>query len=55
MKVAGIILIVIQVIALFGSIASGAFATMGIVEMIGFFIPSIIGIILIVAAKKREK
>lgn len=55
MKIAGIILIVLEVIALFGSISSGAFATMGIIEMIGFFLPAIIGIILIVVAKRREQ
>ena len=49
----GVALIVIQVLALFGSVSSGSFSTMGIVEMIGFFIPAIIGVVLIVTSKSK--
>lgn len=54
MKKAGIVLIVLQVLAIFGTISNGGFATMGVPKMIGYFLPAIIGIILIVVAKRRE-
>lgn len=44
----GVVLIIIQALALFGTISSGGFDTMGIVERIGYFLPAIIGVVLIV-------
>ncbi len=49
----GVILIVLQVLAVFGTAAGGGFSSMGAVEMIGYFLPSIIGVILIIMSKKK--
>ena len=48
----GIALIILQVIAVLGALSSGSLATMGGAELIGFFIPAIIGVILIVKGKE---
>lgn len=48
----GVALIILQVIAVFGAISSGSLSTMGGAKLIGFFIPAIIGVILIAANKK---
>ena len=70
MKIAGIVLIILQCVAIFGSLAQdvarnekvgSGFLTMlqggtyGIAELIGFFLPAIIGVILLVKANKRKK
>ena len=58
MKVAGIILIVLQVIAFIGSFIGGRNPfTAGIPEMIGFFLIGIIGVILLISyfIKKNKK
>ena len=72
MKVAGIVLILYQCVAVFGSFAEdiarnenigsgfltlfqgGAYGT-GIAKLIGFFLPAIIGVILLVKANKKKK
>ena len=57
MKVAGIILIILQVIALFGSVANGSIRflfTSGIPYLIGYFLPTIIAIILLSKAAKKK-
>lgn len=61
MKKVGIILICIQAVALLGGIANGSLSNMlssgftGLLELIGFCLPAIIGIILIVKANKKSK
>ena len=55
MKKAGIILLCLQALAVFGGIVNGSLMSMGIVELVGFCIPSVIGIILLVKAKKKSK
>ncbi|MBE6784929.1 MAG: hypothetical protein E7538_01665 [Ruminococcaceae bacterium] len=59
MKKAGIILIVLQVIALVGGIAGGSLSltpnALGIAELLGFCLPGIIGVILLIKAKKNNK
>lgn len=60
MKIAGIVLLCLQGVALLGSIASGSLlgmftsGVMGLVELIGFCLPAIIGVILLVKAKKKK-
>ena len=58
MKVAGIMLIVLQIVAVIGSFIGGRnpFKT-GLIELIGFFLMGIIGIILLIAyyIKKNKK
>ena len=54
MKVAGIVLLCLHVVALLGSIVNGNLLGMGIFELIGFFLPTIIGVILLVKAKKKS-
>lgn len=57
MKVAGIILIILQVLALFGTIMGdgiGSLFSGGIAYMIGYFLPAIIGIILLNKASKKK-
>lgn len=51
----GIVLIILQVIAVFGAISNGSLATMGGARLIGFFIPAIIGVSLIAASKKQDQ
>ncbi|MGN1443122.1 MAG: hypothetical protein ACI4XE_04655 [Acutalibacteraceae bacterium] len=55
MKIAAIVLFVFQVLGLIGSVANGSFSAMGAAQLIGFFVPAIIGIVLLTMAKKREK
>ncbi|MBQ7004826.1 MAG: hypothetical protein IJN68_00180 [Clostridia bacterium] len=43
----GVVLIIIQVLAVFGTVSSGGFAAMGVIEKIGYFLPAIIGVVLI--------
>ncbi|MBR4309032.1 MAG: hypothetical protein IKT58_05505 [Oscillospiraceae bacterium] len=57
MKKAGIILVVLQVVALLGLAAGNGIDSVfngGIAKTIGFFIPAIIGVILLYKAKKQE-
>ena len=54
MKIAGIVLICLQALAVFGAIVGGGLPT-GIAELLGFFAAGIIGIILLIVAKKKEK
>lgn len=58
MKIAGIILIVLEVLALVGGIANGSIPDMvnkgEFISLIGFFIPAIIGIILLIKAKNKK-
>lgn len=61
MKKVGIVLIVLQVFAALGGIASGnaPFLNIGgaadIFKLLGYFAPGIIGVVLIVKAGKKEK
>lgn len=61
MKIAGIVLLCLQGVALLGGIANGSLVgmlssgVMGIVELIGFCLPGIIGVILLSKAKKKEE
>ena len=62
MKIVGIILIALQVFGIFGSVVSGAiastFAIAGVVDvfrLIGYFLPTIIGVILLKKAAKKNK
>ena len=48
----GVALIVIQVLAIFGTVAGNGFSGMGAIELIGYFLPAIIGAILIFTSKK---
>lgn len=58
MKIAGIVLIALEVMALLGSAFSGGFSSLGSVRgignLIGFLLPGIIGVILLIVAKKKE-
>lgn len=62
MKKAGIVLLVLQGVGLFGSLINGTLIRMlanlgssyGIAEMLGFFAVGIVGISLLLAAKNRE-
>lgn len=59
MKIAGIVLLCLQAVALLGSIANGSLVRMttsgatGFTQLIGFCLPAIIGVILLVKAKKK--
>lgn len=60
MKKAGIILLILQAFAIFGGVVNGnlerLFAFDGlpaIFKLLGFFLPAIIGIILLLRAKKK--
>lgn len=61
MKKAGIILICLQAVAFLGGIANGSLANMfssgssGLIQLIGFCLPAIIGIVLIIKANKKSK
>lgn len=62
MKIAGIILLVLQAISLLGAVANGSIATMfdfssgyALGELVGFFIPTIVGVFLLVKASKKAK
>lgn len=69
MKIAAIVLFVLQALGILGGIvggsspileffsgiAAGTFSIPGLAELIGYFSPTIIGIILLVVAKKRGK
>ena len=59
MKKAGIILIVLQVVALFGGFVGGSISMpsdfYGVGEFLGFCLPGIIGIVLLIKSKKKEK
>jgi sugar phosphate permease len=60
MKIAGIVLLCLQGAALLGGIVNGSLSTMftsgtrGFGQLIGFFLPAIIGIILLMKAKKNS-
>lgn len=56
MKIIGIILLVLQVLSLFGAVANGSIrflVTSGIPYAIGFFSPTIVAIILLRLSAKR--
>lgn len=55
MKIAGIVLLCLQAVALLGAIANGSLIDMGFFEFIGFCLPAIIGIILLLKANKKAK
>lgn len=61
MKIAGIVLLCLQGIALLGGITNGSLLTMftsgvmGFIQLIGFCLPAIIGIILLMKAKKKTE
>ncbi len=60
MKIAGIVLLCLQGVALLGSIANGSLlgmftsGVMGFVQLIGFCMPAVIGVILLMKAKKKK-
>lgn len=61
MKKIGIILLVLQVVALFGSVVNGSIGSLfdlsnaaNIFKLLGYFLPAIIGIILIRKAGKKK-
>ena len=60
MKKIGIVLLCLQVLSLLGGIANGSIlgmlalgGTRGIGNLIGFFIPGILGVLLIIKSKKN--
>lgn len=62
MKTIAIILFVLQVISIFGGIIDGTLFDILIIsnasdisELIGYFLPSIIGVILFVKSKKKDE
>lgn len=57
MKKAAIILFVLQGLAVFGNLSGGGrpLYAMGIPELIGFFLPTIIGVILLNKHNKKNK
>lgn len=55
MNKVSLVLLILQVAGLVGTLMNGSFATMAIPEMIGFFIPAIIAVILIIRDKKKNK
>ena len=62
MKIAGIVLLILQAIGIAGSIINGQIADLfsnfsiyALAENIGFFLPCIIGIILLVISAKKSK
>ena len=58
MKILGIILIILQLVGIFGAISGGEFGyimTRGIPYLFGYFLPAIIGITLLVKAPKKGK
>lgn len=61
MKIAGIVLLCLQAVALLGGIANGSLVemftagVMGIVQFVGFCLPAIIGVILLLKAKKKSE
>ena len=60
MKTAGIVLLCLQGVALLGGIANGSLQNMltsgvrGFGNLIGFLLPTIIGVILLMKAKKKS-
>ena len=61
MKVAGVILLVLQAISLLGSVANGDIGALfnfgrvrEIGRLLGFFLPSIIGVVLLMKASKNN-
>lgn len=58
MRKVAIALFVIQIVALFGGMASGNLAAVfsgGVFKLLGYFLPCIIGMILYVKSNKKEK
>lgn len=59
MKIAGIILLVLEVVSIIGGVANGSLSEMignaEIIQLIGFLSPGIIGAILLVISAKRKK
>lgn len=58
MKILGIVLIILQLVGIFGAISGGEFGyilTRGVPYLFGYFLPAIIGIILLVKAPKKDK
>lgn len=62
MKIAGIILLVLQALAIVGNILNGSIGEMfadlsvyGLAKLLGFFIPAIIGAILLAVGAKKSK
>lgn len=60
MKKTGIILLFLQAFAIFGGVVNGSLARLfsfnsayAIFELLGFFLPTIIGVILLLRAKKK--
>lgn len=49
-----IALFVIQAVGVFGGIIGGTFSKIGIIGGIGYFLPAIIGIVLIISDKKSK-
>ena len=54
MKIAGIILLVLQAVAVFGTISSGGAFPMNIAGLIGYFLPAIIGVFLLIKAGTKK-
>lgn len=58
MKVIGIILVVLQIIAILGGIVNGSITNLftgNIPYLIGYFFPGILGVVFLAAAKKRQE
>lgn len=59
MKIAGIVLLCLQGVALLGGIANGSLlamftsGVMGFLQLIGFCLPTVIGVFLLIKAKKK--
>lgn len=54
-KIAAIVLFAIQVLAVFGGIITKQFGFDSVPEVIGYFIPTIIGVILLISDRKSSK
>lgn len=61
MKIIGIVLLALQVFALFGSIVNGSISSLfdlssaaNLFRLLGYFLPAIIGVILIRKADKKK-
>ena len=55
MKVAAIILFILQAMSLYGTFSSGGYLPMNLPYLVGFFLPSIIGVILLCKHSKKQE
>lgn len=55
MKKAGIVLLCLQLVALLQGVSSGEILKLGLIGLIGYFLPAIIGCILLSKSSARER